>query len=100
MEPKWSKKLNKWVAITEIHPKHPNLTKFGDRYWYDFKKDKLIHIDIVDSYIEMTIKKQKQIKSAHYLSKNMIQKVEEQISNRGMMERALQKLRDNKTIKN
>ena len=82
----WSKKYNKWIAITEIHPKHEGLTKFGDKWWYDFKKDKLIHIDIVDSYIANTVGKMKSIKRNAYLTKNMIQKIEESQSNKKIME--------------
>lgn len=88
----WSKKYNKWIQIKDIHPKHPNLSKFGDKWWYDFKKDKLIHIDIVDEYIKNTIGKQKEIRKGFFLTKKMKEKIEESLSNKAMIERSRLKL--------
>lgn len=87
-EPVWSKKYNKWIAISEIHPKHPNLTKFGEKWWYNFKKDLLIHIDIVDEYIANTIGRLKSIRKEQFLTKKMKERMEESHSNKSMMERA------------
>lgn len=94
----WSKKYDKWILIQDIHPKHPNLTKYGLKWWYDFKKDKLIHIDIVDSYIENTMGKRKTIRKESYLSKNMIQKIEDNHSNRRLNDIGRQILKDNGII--
>jgi len=79
-DPIWSNKYNKWILITEIHPKHKTLAKFGDKWWYDFDEDKLIHTDIVDSYIYTVDNK------IAYLTKNMIEKIKESQINKKITE--------------
>lgn len=71
---KWSKKYNRWFRLEDSfkHPVNANLYRFGD-YWYNFKKDIMIHYSIIDDYINNITKKQKSIKKEAYCKKNGIE---------------------------
>jgi hypothetical protein len=71
---KWSKKYNQWFLLEDKHrhPKSKNLYRFNN-YWYNFKKDIMIHNDVVDSYLETITKKTKTIKKESYCKKNGIE---------------------------
>lgn len=66
----WSNKYEKWISLqTEVHPLNDNLVRFGKNYWYNYKKDMLIHISIVNEYVGNTKFKNKQYKSQYWLDK-------------------------------
>jgi len=52
----FSKNYNKWIKLGESHKNCKYLYKFGSKYYYHKNKDKMIHIDIVDSYIKNIMK--------------------------------------------
>jgi hypothetical protein len=71
----WSNKYEKWISLeTGFHPLNDNLVKFGTNYWYNYKKDMLIHISIVDEYVGNTKFKNKQYKAQYWVDKFHSQK--------------------------
>jgi hypothetical protein len=66
----WSNKYEKWISLEAgFHPLNDNLVKFGPKYWYNYKKDMLIHISIIDEYVGNTKFKNKQYKAQYWLDK-------------------------------
>jgi hypothetical protein len=66
----WSNTYEKWISLeTGFHPLNDNLVKFGPKYWYNYKKDMLIHISIIDEYVGNTKFKNKQYKAQYWLDK-------------------------------
>jgi hypothetical protein len=66
----WSNKYEKWISLeTEVHPLNDNLVRFGKNYWYNYKKDMLIHISVINEYVGNTKFKNKQYKAEYWVNK-------------------------------
>ncbi len=68
----FSKKYNKWMELddSKTHPETKSLYQFGKDYYYDLKKDKYIHKDILDDYLNNTYRLRKNIAKQSAIEKS------------------------------
>jgi|GEM_PF-4224274 len=81
---KFSKKYQKWLEYDPVyhHPETPNLIMFSRDFWYDERKDKFIHKDIVDDFLNNTYRKAKKIRRKIAKEKAIIRKEIQEMNRR------------------